>query len=374
MKKSDSEIEGFLFSDESSSLSEQEFEQIKNMIEQISKLILLREKLSSLEKLDKSVALPSGNWDPKKKQVFEIDNSHSSFMDSFELIMKADFDIIKKLRLYSQAFSGYQLATLSPAVHRPWIKEKLPLNYDDFLKMLVSSPDESLIKSMKILSHLPQEYRISFPVKFGEIGWIANNMIFNKDYYMYLERICLLYESGILPKLKELSEAKTVTILEIGSGFGGLAYLIKKIIPNSKIILIDIPESLVFSYIYLATLFSDNEHQLIESLEQSISHNAGFTYIPNFNIPNFNDVKIDLAINTLSFAEMETEQVLSYCSLIKKSLSGDGVLFEQNFNTSPNSPKNLFKIINQIFNTPIEIKSNIISVLEKGTPYIWKTS
>jgi hypothetical protein len=363
----------FLFSDESSSLNKDEYKEIKNIILKIKKIIKWRKELHKLGLLDIKTAFPSGNWDPQKTQVFELNDEHSSFMTSFNLIMKKDIDIIKKLRLYSQAFSGYQLATLTPAIQRPWIKSKLPKNYDVFLKMLVSNPDESVDKFLNILKYLPKEYHFSFPLKFGEIGWVINDMLINKDAYMYLERICLLYECGILERLKKLSETKIINILEIGSGFGGLAYFIKKIIPNSHIILIDLPESLIFSNIYLKTIFPKENHNLLDSENQKISIRKGFTYISNYNVPMLKFKNIDLAINTLSFAEMEISQVISYCELIKKSLSKNGLLFEQNFNTSHNVPKDLFNIIKKVLNNPQEIKSNIIPKLEKGIPHIWTT-
>jgi putative sugar O-methyltransferase len=363
--------EKFLYSDESSSLTLDEFSNIEKIITQIEELIIWRTKLFHEGILDKKTAFPSGNWDPNKKQVSEITEETSSFMNSFELIMSKDFDIIKKLRLYSQAFSGYQLATLCPAVRRPWIKDKLADNYDVFLKMLVTTPDDSVNKFLSIVNKLPESYRFSFPKKFGEIGWIIDDMILNKDSYMYLERICLLHESGTLSKLIELSKIRPITIMEVGSGFGGLAYFLKKILPNSKIILIDIPESLVFSYIYLATLFPKEEHCLMNMFNQTFSNNIGFTYVANYNISTLMFKDIDLAINTLSFAEMETTQVLEYCELIKQSLTEEGVLFEQNFNSSPNAPKDLFSIIQSVLKNPKEIQSKIISNLEKGIPHIW---
>lgn len=365
-------VQGFLYSDESSSLTVDEFNTIKKIITQIKELIQWREKLYTEGILDEETAFPSGNWDPTKKQVLEINEQTSSFMDSFNLIMRQDFDIIKKLRLYSQAFSGYQLATLCPAVRRPWIKDKLADNYDTFLNMLVTSSDDSVNKFLEIAEKLPKNYRFSLPKKFGEIGWMVEDMVLNKDSYMYLERICLLHESGILPKLIEVSKTRPIKIMEIGSGFGGLAYFLKRILPNSKIILIDIPESLVFSYAYLATVFPKENHYLMDMDNQTILNQLGFTYIANFNASMLKFDNIDLAINTLSFAEMEIPQVLTYCKLIKEALSNDGVLFEQNFNTSPNAPKNLFNVIQSVFKDSKLIESNIIQKLEKGIPHVWK--
>jgi putative sugar O-methyltransferase len=363
-------LNGFLFSDASSALSQQEFDNINAILTGIEGLIARRQALTSEGRLD-ATAQPSGNWDPTKKQVYEIDAQTTSFMTSFALLMQRDYDILKKLRLYSQAFSGYQLATLAPAVHRPWIREKLPADYDRFLRMLVGNPDESVHKFVNTANKLPEAYRFSFPAKFGEIGWIVDDMVLSKDTWMYLERICLLHECGILPALIEKSKTTTVRIMEIGSGFGGLAYFLKRIIPNSRIVLIDLPESLAFCLSYLATVFPGISHSLVTTADYPVPEGPGFTYVSNYDAPSLQVPNLDLAINTLSMAEMEDEQIISYCKLIQRSLAPGAQFFEQNFGFSTNATKNLVAAISQVLTNPRLIQSAIIPTLEKGTPRLW---
>ena len=121
----------------------------------------------------------------------------------------------------------------------------------------------------------------------------------------------------------------------------------------------------------METVFPKENHYLMDMDNQTILNQLGFTYIANFYASMLKFDNIDLAINTLSFAEMEIPQVLTYCKLIKEALSNDGVLFEQNFNTSPNAPKNLFNIIQSVFKDSKLIESNIIQKLEKGIPHVW---
>ncbi|KJS35646.1 MAG: hypothetical protein VR70_15675 [Rhodospirillaceae bacterium BRH_c57] len=364
------ELRGFSLSDESAQLTSSEIEAISRRLDAIEAMIARRSALVADGVLG-ATALPSGNWDPHKPQVYQPDGDAGTFMSSFSLVMRRDPEIIGKLRLYAQAFSGYQLATLSPAVHRPWIREKLPANYDIFLSMLAGGPEEGVAKFLKVAASLPENYRISFPAKFGEIGWIYDDLILNRDTYMYLERICLMYECGLLPRLIRESQARTVRIVEIGSGFGGLAYIMKRLLPNAHFVLIDLPESLAFCHPYLSTLFPDVPHALVTVAGQAVAEESGFTYVANFDATTLDLVDVDLVINTLSFAELDVAQVLEYCNLIKTWLAPGSLFFEQNFNSSPHAKKDLFNTIGSVLSEPRELQSAIIDRLEKGTPRLW---
>ena len=67
---------------------------------------------------------------------FELDGSTRNAQTSYNLLALKDRDIIKKMRLYCHAFTGYQLATLEFAEKRPWVSKKLPDNWDDTLRRL----------------------------------------------------------------------------------------------------------------------------------------------------------------------------------------------------------------------------------------------
>ena len=56
--------------------------------------------------------------------------------------------------------------------------------------------------------------------------------------------------------------------VDIGSYYGGLQGLIKRYLPNSKIILVDFHHQLCRSYIYLKTLFPNAQHYLPNTLKK----------------------------------------------------------------------------------------------------------
>src|SRR5262249_30834400 len=104
----------------------------------------------------------------------------------------------------------------------------------------------------------------------------------------YNDYISLL--SGI--KLKD-------TVLEIGAGYGFLASkFLQKF--NSKYIICDIPESLLFSGLYLA----------LQGRDVSLSMDSEVTLVPNYWFDGIGNV--DLVINTLSMSEMSEYQVRVY--------------------------------------------------------------
>ena len=59
----------------------------------------------------------------------------------------------------------------------------------------------------------------------GEIGWDVDGYVVNRDLAAYQDTIAILYQSGVLPWLENrATSGKPVTVLEIGSGYGGLTY------------------------------------------------------------------------------------------------------------------------------------------------------
>src|SRR5207249_4897330 len=147
----------------------------------------------------------------------------------------------------------------------------------------------------------------------------------------YLERLVLLAESG---KLGEVRCARQPRVIEIGGGFGGLGYHFHKLVPQARCFIVDIPESLLFSSIYLTRFFSSENNVLLtpDNLEELGRSDPGFTFVPNYLFDALvgSGVTFDLAINTLSMSEMTEKQVRYYCSGLRRLLGERGAFFEQN--------------------------------------------
>lgn len=324
------------------------------------------------------VAQAAAAWSPAKRFHFEFDDAPCNYLTSFELLRTRDPDILRKLRLYAQTFSGYQLAFLRHAKKEiPWLRSKLPDNYDEFLRLFTFAPDLYPRMFVHLVNSLPRSLRLSLPWRFGEIGWIYDNMIANHDAFMYLVRVAHMHEFGVLAKLESYESfihKESPVALEIGGGFGGLAYMLKRACPRTRYVIVDLPESLAFSSIYLGVLFP-NEHNefLTEDKEHLLPDKPGFTFVPSAFLENLRFRNgVDVAINTISFGEMTAEQVRRYCKFIAWCLKPGGVFYEQNNEYSDESSETLDETITPFFLTtdrpvPKDDVRNIIGVrLRRG--------
>jgi SAM-dependent methyltransferase len=305
--------------------------------------------------LDPDIHLPGGNWE-----------LGGGLYEAFRTVLKGDYSVLNNLRLFCQNFTGFQLISLSLSEGKPFPRE-VPADLDDRLSVIAQTPLRCVRAYVEAIRHLPESLHITPPNRFGEIGWMVDGKIINNDTYDYLERVVLLAESGKLWDLRNRlqggpseprppSEVFTFLdhpevpddndraaraaghrrphILEIGSGYGGLAYHIKKLVPQARYFLVDIPESLLFSLVYLPPLFENDDNGFVtpENLEELHKDSPGFTFVPNFLFDHCCSLgrEFDLVINTLSMAEMNEKQIRYYCERILVLLGGRGVFFEQN--------------------------------------------
>ena len=117
--------------------------------------------------------------------------------------------------------------------------------------------------------------------------------------------------------LNHLENSKTVC--EIGAGYGGFLGQISQIYDDKKYIIIDLPETLFFSYNYLLKKFKKNEILIFNGDNKiDLEKNFKFILVPNYLL-NEIDLKIDLFLNMASFQEMTKNNVEEYMEFIKKN-------------------------------------------------------
>jgi hypothetical protein len=329
----------FLFLRDVSDLSDDEFEIARRRIDDV-RCSLEEEARLREAGLVEPTAERESNWSRERRQAFELDGLVTNSYTSFELVASGDREVIRRLRMYAQSFSGYQLATLGFALHRPWIRSRLPENHDEFLRMLVCRPDPVLADMAAMLAELPEWLRIPTPQKFGEIGWVVNeDFVANHDSCRYTALLGRAYEAGLLDLLRErLSEreVRPLRLLEIGGGYGGLAYLLMTAFPGRvRYAIVDLPESLLFSSIYLSVLLPDLDHGFVTAAERfALPESGGVTFIPNFLYermsPPDDEPPFDLVLNHLSLPEMSEPQVRDYLASIRRWLGREGYFFEAN--------------------------------------------
>jgi hypothetical protein len=268
----------------------------------VGTLLSQREQYIFQRGLDKALWLPDANW-----------HAGQRFYDNAKALLNDDTNTIELLRLYAQQFSGYALWAMSRRQGQP-----LPPNDRATIEASVEAakPDaEAIARYRELCPQLPEYLRISPARKFGEIGWCLDGVLVNHDTVAYWERLLLLHRSGFLDRNARNALRKGSRVLEIGGGYGALAWYIQEAVPDVSYTLLDLPESLVYSAIYLEVL-----------------HHGRTRFLANYQFPELVErgEKFDLVINTLSMSEMSPGQVRSYCSGIAKLLTADGSFFEQN--------------------------------------------
>lgn len=263
-----------------------------------------------------------------------------------------DESFLNRLRLESHIFSGYRLSNLLGETNIAHWNDNI---YDAFLSNSeIGEVDWSIPAFIEMTRGLSGKEICSPPAVMGEVGFRVGDHIVNRDVIAYQERMNLMNETGILSHLKRKEHP---VILEIGCGYGALAYFLKQLLPEAVYILVDLPHSLIFSGCYLNVSLT-NETPVVRKNASDPLLAPSVNLVVNKLLHTLEDVKIDLAINTLSFAEMSSDIVRHYGLFVKKHLQADGILFEQNFDNA--------HLGNAHFSDPLRILSEIFPLV--GTP------
>ena len=313
------------------------------------------------DRQDDAFYTPDRNWKMSEE---------SELYKQFKVVLECKYDVINNLRFFVQYFSGYQLMFFCYCSIKPHVT-KIPNGYDLILDKLLAHPDEFVTEFIKITKYLPNWMIVRPPRIMAEVGWDVNGSIVNHDTDVYQKRLNVLYETGIINRMKSINNPN---ILEIGGGYGALACFIKDIIPNARYFIVDIPESLLFSVLYLS--LAKKGDNLLYSGYEKLESNQDYTFIPNnkfFDLVK-SGIKFDLVINTLSMAEMSEKQVEEYCKGIDVLLENEGLFYEENHKVVASSTGcDCKKIISDYFEGE-DIKSIqlvTIDMLTLGTPTIW---
>lgn len=284
-------------------ISQDQFTMAQDTLEKIRGLLDTRSHLIKQGSLQAELVLPNIIW----KRI-----------TLFSYFLNPTYDIINTLRLHTFIFTGHYLGYAIVDDHN-------------------TLPDSLLKKYRKLTEGLPSEMIARPPRMLGEVGWEVNGGVINKDILMYQRHITSLYCCGLLDYLRSKD---SIRILEIGAGYGGLAYFLWKILKPAAFYIVDLPESLAFSSVYLTlTVGLEGASCVVYEAnkpETLIAPQDGFAFLPNFSIDDLRGTdKFDLVINTGSFGEMTEEQVGQYADIINELLSEGGVIFEDNGDLVP---------------------------------------
>ena len=227
------------------------------------------------------------------------------------------YEVVNTWRLHTYLFPGNALTPYVCSYHNAVPKKMIKRYY----QKVAGLPDEYIVRPPKIMA---------------ECGWEINGGLVNDDTLMYQKHITNLFFEGVFEKLKNIEHPK---ILEIGSGYGGLAYSIKKLLPHARYYMVDLAESLIFSSIYTdialpGTVIPEKAIYMGDNPDILDPNDNHFSFIPNlFASDIVGKSDFDLIINTGSFGEMKKEQVKEYVDIVSKVLKKDGLFYEENHDT-----------------------------------------
>lgn len=188
----------------------------------------------------------------------------------------------------------------------------------------------------------------------GGFGHIFDGQLFNIDTLKFYECFIALQQSNVLTKFQNSKEHEKKVVLEIGAGWGGFAYQFKTLFPNTCYIIVDLPQTLLFSAVYLQTLFPKSSFLFTDSKNISVVLNDytknDFIFIPHYLLKDISFRQIDLAVNIASFQEMKTDQVRAYIDYLARVKCSS--LYSLNRDRSPHNNQLTFvsKIMEEFYN------------------------
>jgi putative sugar O-methyltransferase len=187
---------------------------------------------------------------------------------------------------------------------------------------------------------LGEAYRIGEPrieAAPEQHGVLFEGRIVNDDILRYQAVISNLATLGVFDHLA--ARNKRLAMLEVGGGYGGLAFQIAKIVRNVSYVLIDNPEALFLAGAYLALNHPTARIYLFDEATCTKAHfrdsfeEYDYLLVPDFALSELKAVDFDLFLNLMSFQEMSEKQIDAYLSFAADRCRG--FLYSENFYKVP---------------------------------------
>ncbi len=167
------------------------------------------------------------------------------------------------------------------------------------------------------------ETAIGIPMGFPDIGAPygvrAGNSLITMEHPEHLY-VALRINHAVLNYLQE-KEGQSLNLVEIGAGFGGLAYWLKMLngVKIKTYTIIDLPLINVLQGYFLAKAFG---YSTVKLYGENSNNNTRISIVPTFAFQTEIKMDVDVLINENSMPEMSEEIVENYIYHMKKHVSG----------------------------------------------------
>ena len=169
---------------------------------------------------------------------------------------------------------------------------------------------------------LPAEHILSEPE--DGIGFrLDDGRFVSADIARFQRSVATLSRQGILGELTRAGSPPRV--IEIGGGYGGLALHVMRILKECRYILVDLPETLLFSASYLALHAPGKRLYLYDPadpLDAEALSEFDFVLLPDYRLDTLAGFEFDLAINIASMQEMRVDQIERYLDFLRTTCRG----------------------------------------------------
>jgi hypothetical protein len=303
------------------------------------------------------------------------------------ITFRTAYSDINYLRLHAP-FAGYHLLILDRLDQRrfpdDWGDEftrqtgvAIPADIVEILARRLPARDRLLPLVPEYLDHVrhvPKRHIVRTPRMLGEIGIEVDGVLVNADVVLSQSRINGMLCSGVLDKLdQDISRRGRARVLEIGPGYGAMAYALKGIFGDRlEYVGIDLPSSLYYSMLYLGATSSWVGCYLLKPGDRMPEH-FDFAFVANYLTDEFAGSlgPVDMAFNCMSFPEMSAAQVRGYARFLRHVLREDGVVFDENAANRPHHTDSK-AILAELFPFRKKVKSDILTT-KNWSQDVWTT-
>jgi hypothetical protein len=121
-------------------------------------------------------------------------------------------------------------------------------------------------------------------------------------------------------RLAGLLESKPSRVVEIGGGFGGMAYYLLRDRPEIKYFDFDLPESIALATYFLMKSFPHKSFLLFgeRPLAEEAIADADVVLMPLFEMKRLQDASIDVTFSSHAMTDIEREELASYLETIHR--------------------------------------------------------